>query len=174
MTQGVVRWTSGFLVFLGTLGVAAQSSAETVVGGTETDARLDTLLEGQDGSRARFTDLFRFGLMNRALIGEVYLGAFGELFGPPHKGPTSPASLVTYRYRGGLVLVAYSKYPELGLERGSQYAKVERDGAITYFVRDEDVAADLSSSPDRWPLSLEHGFPRNLEQGEILQRPTPN
>lgn len=141
---------------------------------TETDAQLEDLLKSQNGSKERFADLFRFGLMNRPLIGEVHLGAFGELLGPPHKGPTSPASLVTFRYRGGLVLVAYSEYPELGLERGTQYAKVERDGAITYFVSDEDVAADLSSSPDRWPLSLEHGFPRNLEQGEILQRPTPN
>jgi len=162
------------VLFIAVLVAQAQGDADAGPDTSSTDRQLDEILEKQDGSRERFTELFRFGLENRPLVGEVHIGTFGEFFGPPHKGHTSPASLITFRHRGGLMMVAYSVYPELGLERGSRYASVEKNGAITYFIRDEDVKADLSSSPGHWPLSMESGLPRDLAPGEILFRHTPN
>lgn len=137
------------------------------------DIELERLLSSTKEKRARVSDVFRFNFSHRHLIGDVYLGAHGELFGGPHQKLTVPASLLYYAYRGGLLLVPLSDFPELGLDAARIYAYVSPAGHIIYTVTNEEAPADLSSRPNYWPAPDDVLPPRPLRPGELLFRPTP-
>jgi len=137
------------------------------------DIELDRLLSSTKEKRERVSDLFRFNFSHRNLIGDVYLGAHGELFGGPHHKLTVPSSLLYYAYRGGLLLVALSDFPELGLDAAQIYAYVSPTGDITYTITDKEAPADLSSRPAYWPAPDDARLLRPLKPGEVLFRPTP-
>lgn len=139
----------------------------------DTDNQLDELLASEKDPRVRFKELLRFNLSHRYLMGEVYLGAHGELFGGPHYGTTSPAGLVYYEYQGGLLLITLSALPELGLNALGRFAQVAPDGRVTCFVNESEVTGDVSSVPRFWPVPDDARPPRALNAGEIIFHPTP-
>lgn len=139
----------------------------------DTDTQLDELLASKKDPKIRFGELLRFNLSHRYLMGEVYLGSHGELFGGPHYGTTSPVGLVYYEYQGGLLLITLSALPELGLNALGRFAQVAPDGRVTCFVNESEVTGDVSSVPRFWPVPDDARPPRGLRPGEILFYPMP-
>ncbi len=136
-----------------------------------TDARLDALLASDREPSIRLWEFLQFNRAYSHLVGEIYLGAHGEILGLPQTPIDLPTGITTYAYRGGLLLIAPSRFPELGLEPTGQFARVHPNGRITCYVQDDDVSADLSAMPRWWPTPEDGQSPQPPGYGEVLFLP---